>query len=119
MPNDQLVGRVLAQDIETSDGLLPAGTPISRDLARVIYEAKLGTVQDMLETFSESKLDDPIELARRLGLDELAELFTQRAARSRTRSCRSRPSTTCGRRRSSCAAWRRTATPSTDSATVA
>ena len=75
--NDQLVGRVLAQDIETSDGLLPAGTPISRDLARVIYEAKLGTVQDMLETFSESKLDDPIELASRLGLPELAELFKQ------------------------------------------
>ncbi len=75
--NDQLVGRVLAQDIETSDGLLPAGTPISRDLARVIYEAKLGTVQVMLETFSESKLDDPIELASRLGLPELAELFKQ------------------------------------------
>ena len=78
--NDQLVGRVLAQDIETSDGLLPAGTPISRDLARVIYEAKLGTVQDMLETFSESKLDDPIELASRLGLPELAELFKQEQA---------------------------------------
>jgi DNA-directed RNA polymerase subunit beta' len=79
-PNDQLVGRVLARDVETTEGLLPAGTPISRDLARAIYEAKLDAVQAMLDAFASTPLNDPITLAERLGLGELAELFRRERA---------------------------------------
>ncbi len=76
-PNDQLVGRVLARDIETTEGLLPAETPISRDLARAIYEAKLGTVRILIGEFAKAQLNDPVELAERLGLTECAAMFRQ------------------------------------------
>jgi DNA-directed RNA polymerase subunit beta' len=79
-PNDQLVGRVLARDIETTEGLLPAETPVSRDLARAIYEAKLGTVRTLIAEFAKAKLNDPVELAERLGLAECALMFRQEQA---------------------------------------
>jgi DNA-directed RNA polymerase subunit beta' len=79
-PNDQLVGRVLARDIETSEGLLPAGTPISRDLARAINEAKLETVQVLINEFAKAKLSDPVKLAERLGLADLAAIFKQESS---------------------------------------
>jgi DNA-directed RNA polymerase subunit beta' len=78
-PNDQLVGRVLARDIDTAEGMLPAGTPISRDLARTIYEAKLDGVKTLLEGFAKAKLNDPTALADQLGLQELADLFRREA----------------------------------------
>ena len=73
--NDQLTGRVLARDIETGEGLLPAGTPISRDLARAIFEAKREQVQKLLDDIGSGPFKDAVELAKRLGLEELAVLF--------------------------------------------
>ena len=75
--NDQLVGRVLARNIETSDGLLPAGprSPVTSPASST--RPSSAPSRTCYETFSESKLDDPVELASRLGLPELAELFKQ------------------------------------------
>ncbi len=69
--NDQLAGRVLAGDVDTSDGVLPAGTPISRQLAREISMARRDAVSAMLSELRDSALlADPVALAERLGLDD-------------------------------------------------
>ena len=73
--NEQLVGRVLAGDTDTSEGVLPSQTPISRDLSRLIYEAKRQSVTDIIATLEQDTFEDAPTLAEKLGLGDLADVF--------------------------------------------
>jgi DNA-directed RNA polymerase beta' subunit len=73
--NEQLVGRVLAGDTDTSEGELPSQTPISRDLSRLIYEAKRQSVTEIINTLEQDTFEDAPSLAEKLGLGDLADVF--------------------------------------------
>ena len=80
-PSDQLAGRVLAQDVTIGGGdTLPAGTPISRSFAQELSEEKKRYIEALVVTVDDEikaagKEPDPIALAKKVGLDDLAEVF--------------------------------------------
>ena len=84
--NEQIVGRVLAADIDPDAGLA-AGQPISRHFGELIFAAKADAVRSLLadvEKFLDVKKPgdvDPIKIAEAIpGLEELAELFRRERA---------------------------------------
>ena len=79
--NEQIVGRVLADDIDPDAGLA-AGQPISRHFGELIYQAKADLVRNLLVEVERHILGkkpgdlDPIAIAEAIpGLEELAGLF--------------------------------------------
>ena len=84
--NEQIVGRVLAADIDPDAGLA-AGQPISRHFGELIFAAKADAVRSLLadvEKFFDVKKPadvDPLKIAQAIpGLEELAELFRRERA---------------------------------------
>jgi DNA-directed RNA polymerase subunit beta' len=84
--NEQIVGRVLAADIDPDAGL-SAGQPISRHFGELIFHAKAEAVRSLLQDvekhFVGKSVDklDPLAIAEAIpGLDELASLFRRERA---------------------------------------